>query len=54
MTTEDKAAELFTWLGRRELHRAFRLAGLLLAARTEAEDAVLVTLHRDARLSGGF
>jgi len=53
-TTEDEAAELFLRMGRRELDRAYRLAGLLLADRTEAEDAVQDALvrawHRRATL----
>jgi RNA polymerase sigma-70 factor (ECF subfamily) len=45
-TSEDQAAEVFLRLGRRELDRAYRLAGLLLADRIEAEDAVQDALVR--------
>jgi RNA polymerase sigma-70 factor (ECF subfamily) len=44
--TEDELTERFLRLARHELNRAYRLAGLLLADRTEAEDAVQDALVR--------
>ncbi len=52
--TEDEVTERFLRLARHGLDRAYRLAGLLLADRTEAEDAVQDALvrawHRRATL----
>ncbi len=45
-TTEDEVTERFLRLARQELNRAYRLAGLLLGDRTEAEDAVQDALSR--------
>jgi RNA polymerase sigma-70 factor (ECF subfamily) len=43
---EDEVTERFLGFARHELDRAYRLAGLLLADRTEAEDAVQDALVR--------
>lgn len=59
-TRSDEVTERFLQLARHELDRAYRLAGLLLADRTEAEDAVQDALvrawHRRTSLrdSAGF